>query len=248
MKNKRKKRQRRPWHGVWGRKPKRAAQSGIKPDEEIFDEIRGRLLYGPEWRMVALQSLIPKDRSQLHSNYLSAPRDTRCSPYTEQHPGVFQLWKDLCFEFERAVVNGDADWFERQAKAIKKGGLQQRARFNEKVVHLFDTAMCEPWRPLTDAERKALPEAFSNLRRVPQVVTLTPAGKSTDATASKIYDALEKRSVWIKKGRGEVEHIIAEGYQFESKKRVMDAIRELAKLLRFTIKKQQRRVSDASEN
>src|SRR5262249_30719162 len=117
--------------------------------------------------------------------------NVRCSPYTQRPDGVYPLWNDPCVEFERAVLDCDADWFRRQADAIEKGGLpQRRAQFNALVVYLFESAMCETlgrrenWSHLTDVER----EAFPNLPpRVPQVVTLTPAGKFTDATASDIW-------------------------------------------------------------
>jgi hypothetical protein len=226
-----------------GRKPNRAVLSGIKPDQETWEEIRCRIYWGsPEWPMVALQNLI-ENGSQLPSNYLSASSDVRHSLYAGRPAGVYPLWNRLRDEFERAVLNGDFDWFRRQAKAIEKGGLPQRAQFNEKVVYLLEHAMCHTaglpknWRPLTDAER----EAFPLLRRVPEVVTLTPAGKFTDKMASDIYNALEKHSVWVKKGRSEVEHIIAEGYQFQSKERVMKAIHNLAKSLQFELKKQARK-------
>jgi hypothetical protein len=221
-----------------GRKPGTAVLSGIRPEHE-WDDIRARIIYdSAEWRMVALQDLI-KNGSQLPSNYLSAPRDVRCSPYAQRPEGVYPLRNKLCFEFERAVLNADARWFERQAKAIKKGiKLDKRAQFNAKVVHLLEIAMWETlgrpdnWRPLTDAER----EAFPNLRRVPQVVTFTPAGKSTDKTASDIYNALDVEE--LPNGL-----LLVEGWHFENKERVMEAIHDLARQLQFELKKQARRVS-----
>jgi hypothetical protein len=230
-----------------GRKPNRAVLSGINPDQETWDEIRCRIIQGStEWPMVALQNLI-KNGSQLPSNYLSTPFDVRCSPYAQRSAGIYPLWDKLSHEFERAVLNGDFDWFRRQANAIEKGGLPQRAQFNAKVVYLLEHAMCKTaglpknWRPLTDAER----EAFPNLRRVPEVVTFTPAGKFTDAMARDIYNALEKRFL-SKKGKDEDKDDengpqVVEGYQFENKKRVMEAIHDLADLLQFTLKKQARK-------
>jgi hypothetical protein len=252
MKKKRKKKSNR------GRKPNRAVLSGIKPDQETWDEIRCRIISGSsEWPMVALQNLI-KNGSPLPSNYLSAPSDVRCSPYAQRSAGVYQLWNRLCFEFERAVLNGDADWFRRQADAIEKGGSPQRAQFNAKVVYLFEQAWSETlgrpenWRPLTDVER----EAFPNLpTRVPHVVTLTPAGKFTDKMASDIYEALEKREVkqqdlsLLVKGYKQSKEraseneptIMVEGCPFTSKERVMEAIHDLAKRLQFELKKQLRK-------
>jgi hypothetical protein len=54
---------------------------------------------------------------------------------------VIDAWRTLKTQFERAVLNGDADWFERQAKPIRKGGLPHPARFNAKVVYLLELAM-----------------------------------------------------------------------------------------------------------
>ena len=221
--------------------------SRIRPEQERWDEIRLLYHYGStEWRMVALQlSLqdLKKNGSQLPNNYLSAPRDVRCAPYAQRPEIVYLAWVDLSFEFEQAVLNGDADWFRRQWKAIKEGGgLLQRPRFKAKVVHLLEIAMCETlgrpenWPPLTDAER----EAFPNLRRVPQVVTFTPAGKFTDKMASDIFNALDKTELDgrpLKRKRSD-EPLMVEGYQFKKKNRVMDEIHRLAEQLQFTLKKQ----------
>jgi hypothetical protein len=54
-------------------------------------------------------------------------------------------------------------------------------------------------------------------------LSLTPGGKVTDASARKIYDALEKRE--LPNGLPDVE-----GWRFENKERVMDAIHDLARL------------------
>jgi len=203
-----------------GRKPNRAVLSGIKPDQETWDEIRCRIILGStEWPMVALRQLIATDQRQEFAPFM----------------------RKLIVDCECAALEGDADWFRRQANAIKKGGLPQRAQFNAKVVHLLELVMYETsglpknWRPLTDAERKAFP----NLRRrVPEVVTLTPVGKFTDKTAKDIYNALEKREVWVRKGKAEVKRLVVEGYQFEKKARVTEAIHDLAKRLQFALKKQ----------
>jgi len=162
----------------------------------------------------------------------------RYSPFVPRDPPLDHrlkiLWNRFVADLEHAVLNNDADWFGRQADAIKKGGSPQRARFRAKVVLLLDQAWSETlgrpenWRPLTNAERKAFP----NLRRVPHVVTLTPAGKFTDKMASDIYEALDKRDV-----NGV---LVVEDYQFESKERVMEAIHNLAKRLQFELKKQPR--------
>jgi hypothetical protein len=183
MKKKRKKKSSR------GRKPNRAVLSGIKPEQETLDQIIWRIIWGsPEWAIVALRQSI-KNGSQLKDNL---------------------FWNRLYTEFERAVLNGDADWFRRQANAIEKGGSPQRAQFNAKVVYLFGHAMWgtlgqpENWRPLTDAERKAFPNlpprvpivvTLTPAGKFRDVVSLTPAGKLTNATARDIYNALDVREV-----------------------------------------------------
>jgi hypothetical protein len=250
-----------------GRQPNRAVLSGIKPDQETWDEIRCRIYWGStEWPMVALQNLI-ENGSQLPSNYLSAPSDVRSSPYAQRPAGVYPLWNRLCYEFERAVLNGDFDWFRRQANAVAKGGLPQRAQFNAKVVLLLEQAWSETlgrpenWRPLTDVER----EAFPNLPRVPEVVTLTPGGKFTDATASHIWKAvvdaareepkmrslIEQQLAAVENvaesyghrfnKRQIIEQVVAESYGFKTQEKAKDAIRELADLLQFGLKKQARK-------
>jgi hypothetical protein len=209
-----------------GRKPNRAVLSGIKPAQETWDEIRCRIIFGSnEWPIVALRHWLRE---------LTRNSDHRLET----------LWSRLIADFKRAVTGGDADWFRRQADAIEKGGSPQRAQFNAKVVLLLEQAWSETlkrlgrpenWRPLTDAEW----EAFPDLPRVPHVVTLTPAGNFTDATARDIYNALEKRYL-SKKGKENDENgpQVVEGYQFENRERVREAIHDLATRLQFELKKQ----------
>src|SRR5439155_880123 len=85
---------------------------------------------------------------------------------------IDSLWKTWSAQCERAVLNGDADWFERQAKAIEKGGLLQRVQFNTKVTYLLETEMWATHIRQGD-NRKDL--------------TLTPAAKFIGATAGQIY-------------------------------------------------------------
>jgi hypothetical protein len=230
-----------------GRKPNRAVLSGIRPDQETWDEIRCRILWGStEWPMVALQNLI-KNGSQLPSNYLSAPSDVRCSPHAQRPAGVYPLWNKLSYEFERAVLNGDFDWFLRQAKAIKKGGgSPQRAQFYAKVVHLLELAMYETpglpknWRPLTDVER----EAFPNLRQVPEAVTFTPAGKFTDVMASHIWKAVVDAALEEPKTRSLIEQQVAVGERYFKTKRIEQVLGKTKKQKRqsLKIKKQKRQI------
>jgi hypothetical protein len=189
---------------------------------------------------------------------------------TDQGQKIAPLIRRLIADCERAALEGDADWFRRQAKAIEKGGSKQRAQraqFNAKVVYLLEHAWSETlgrpenWRRLSDAER----EAFPNLRRVPHVVTFTPAGKFTDATASHIWktvvdDAWEEPETQSlvkqqfaaaerfglhkasrKKKRQTIEEVVAERYGFKIKEHAVDAIHDLAKRFRFALKKQPRK-------
>jgi hypothetical protein len=118
-----------------------------KPERAEWDEIRKRIIYAStEWPMVGLRQLIG-DGSKLPDNFLSADYLTTPPALQKQEKAhrdkVDSLWRPLRAQFERAVLNGDADWFERQAKAIRKDRLPQRARFNAKVVHLLEIAMWE---------------------------------------------------------------------------------------------------------
>jgi hypothetical protein len=104
-----------------GRKPSSGVLSGMKPDRETWDEIRCRIIYGSaEWRMVALQSLI-KNGSVLPSNYLSAPRDVRCSPYTERPERLFPCGEtfplNLKARSSTAMPIGSSDRPKRLRKA-----------------------------------------------------------------------------------------------------------------------------------
>ena len=237
-----------------GRKPNRAVLSGI-PEDETWDEIRCRFIYGSnEWPIVAVRHLIA----------------------TNQRQKIAPFMRKLIADCERAALEGDADWFTRQANAIEKGGRAgKRARFYELLIRLFDIAVCatqgqpEKWRPLTNAER----EAYPNLRRVPlrlpHVVTLTPAGKFTDAMASHIWKAVVDVALKEPKTRSVIEEqlagaqsaaaerfgfykrrqntrwiledIVAEIYGFKTKAKATDAIHDFAKRLQVELKKQARK-------
>jgi hypothetical protein len=233
-----------------GRKKDSGVLSGIKPEHERWDEIRLLYYYGStEWRMVALQLALQdlkKNGSQLPNNYLSAPNDTSCVPYAQRPKIVRSAWVDLSFQFEQAVLNGDADWFLRQWKAIKEGGgLLQRPRFSAKVVFLLEQAeaITAARQQLADGEAVKLLD-FSDFR---------PAGKITDKRASDIFNALDIEQmlpngtweVWDKKKKL-IGRLKVEGDNFEDKKSVMDAIHDVARRLQFRLKKQKRPVSDAS--
>jgi hypothetical protein len=80
-----------------GRKPNRAILSGIKPEQDTWEEIRYRFIYGSnEWPMVAVRQLIATDQGQ------------KIGPFMGK----------LIADCERAALQGGADWFRRQANAI----------------------------------------------------------------------------------------------------------------------------------
>jgi len=86
------------------------------------------------------------------------------------------------------------------------------------------------------AEQDTKKRLISFLNKYPQYKwnPFNPAGKVTNATASHIYEALEKRE--LPNG-----HLLVEGWQFASKDRVMDAIHDVARQLRCSLKKQARK-------
>lgn len=145
-------------------------------------------------------------------------------------PKVLTFWRRLAADFERAVLNGDAGWFGRQWKALGHVQSQEKIRFNAKVVYLFEQAM---WGThARQGVKCTMPDGGVIMEGI-EDLTLTPAGKFTDAMASHIWNALEKHR---KDGQ-----LYVEGCKFENKERVMEAIHDLATQLQFELKKQQRR-------
>ncbi len=206
--------------GSGGRKPNSGVLSGIFKSEE-WSDIRSRVIYGSaEWRIVRLRELIGDGSRSADNNLSSRRADLNARAGREE---IDVLWDEWSAECERAVLDGDADWFARQAKAITKGGLPQRAQFNAKVVELLELAFWRTW-----AKQRAQQERKGRHMHSP---TLTPAGKRTDLMASDIWHALEKRE--LPDGR-----LLVESWNVESKERVMEAIHDLAKSLRFKPRKQ----------
>jgi hypothetical protein len=218
MKKKRKKRQRMPWHGVWGRKPGR----GPKADQETWDEIETRFRYNdsPEWLMIELRHLIG-DGSKFRGNYLS-------EPIGERNWRIDRAWRKLCWQFERAVLNGDVKWFTRQANTIENGGETPRGRFNAKVVRLLNLAVQEH---LLEVAMRGTRTEQRKLRAA--LLSPFPAGKFTDAMATHIYANLKKHE---KDGKLYVEDCI-----FGSEKLVKEAIHDLAERLQVELRKQPRK-------
>lgn len=202
-----------------GRKKDSGVLSGIQPKRETWEDVHNRVTFdSAEWLLVGLRTLIG-DGSRLSDNHLSA----RAAKLFQQPDEIVWLWRKLAARFERAVLDGDAKWFERQAKALGSVQSQEKTRFNAKVVYLLESAYWIGW-----AKRRAKREAQGRH----MTSTLTPALKATDLKASDIYNALEKHE---KDGA-----LYVEGCPFESKERAMDAIRGLAKRLQFALRKQPR--------
>jgi hypothetical protein len=242
---------------------KKGSSLFAKPERATWEEIRSRIIYGStEWRMIKLRQLIEQYKGEqakaigdphLPDNFLSARDKTIKADIFDE---IDWLWRDLCAEFQRAAMDGDAGWFRRQAeaivKAIEHSGLPERVRFNAKVVRLVEIAW---WG--TDANR------CSDLERAADelgLTTLTPADKFTETMASHIWKAVvngaleepEPRSLieqqfaagenygFKTKKRQIVEQVVAESYGFTTKERAMDAIHDLATRLKVALTKQPR--------
>jgi hypothetical protein len=126
-----------------GRKKGSGILSGI-PERETWDEIRNRFIYdSAEWPLVGLRMLIG-DGSKLPDNFLSASYLSTPPDLQEQErklrEKIRSFWRPLCARFERAVLNGDAGWFKRQATALRSKQQQKHIQFKTKVVYLFEQA------------------------------------------------------------------------------------------------------------
>jgi hypothetical protein len=97
--------------------------------------------------MIRLQEL--NDGDKLPDNLLSAraaenQAKARAKGYVLLDE-IDSLWNTLSAQFERAVLDGDAEWFERQAKAIRwhdsrTESQKERAQFNAEVIRRFEGA------------------------------------------------------------------------------------------------------------
>jgi hypothetical protein len=149
-------------NGKGGRHDHSGVLSGIRPERETWTDIRNRIIYdSAEWPLVALRTLIG-DGSMLADNFLSADylsTDTHDLQRQEKalRQKIATFWRPLIAQFERAVLDGDADWFKRQLQALSSKQSQEKIQFNAKVVHLLEHAM---WgthvkqRPMADEKRE----------------------------------------------------------------------------------------------
>jgi hypothetical protein len=238
---------------------KKGSSLFAKPERATWEEIRSRIIYGStEWRLTRLRQLIEQYKAEqakaigdpnLPDNWLSDRDKTiRADIFTE----IDWLWRELSAEFQRTVMDGDAGWFKRHAKAIEHSGLPEPARFNAKVIYLIELAW---WG--TDAKRDNHLEGTADELGLTR---LTPAGKFSDAMASHIWKAVvnaaleepETRSLIDQQvAAGEsygfkttkrhiTEQVVAESFGFKTKERAMDAIHDIATRLKFALKKQAR--------
>jgi hypothetical protein len=82
-------------------------------------------------------------------------------------------------------------------------------------------------------EGESLKQHADRARFTVKVLDLFPKMK----TASDIYNALETREVWVRKGKLEVKRLKVEGHDFENKARVMDAIHDIEAKIGFALKR-----------
>jgi hypothetical protein len=215
-------------------------------------EISARLFHGhPEGKMMLLQALIKEHEKEfgpprLPDDYLSA-RNAANEETARQTRYVMQdvidmLWRDKVAGFERAVLDGDFKWFERQAKAIRSGDTRSvlekaRDRFEAAVARELcfhrgneDDVTLEP------ASRRQPGKQFKR--------------KHIGVTAQQILHRFECRKERRTKKGGQasreeilegrssttVEWLIVEGCRFESERRAREAITRIAELLGYELK------------
>src|SRR5262249_13284212 len=127
--------------------------SGIKPQHETWTDIRERVGHdSAEWRLLKLRELMG-DSARLPDNYLSA--DYPATPLKEERELRQQLnflWKPFVAQCERAVLDGDAGWFERQARALNLLKQPGHARFVSAVIRALEQAAWQARaQPIQDA-------------------------------------------------------------------------------------------------
>jgi hypothetical protein len=136
---------------------------------------------------------------------------------------------------QKPQANPKLDKLIERRKAEQAGLTKEQVMERKRKPHGLAKSQAEQDRK----QRELAASVRSSLRsqRVPvEDLTLTPAGKFTDAMASDIYNALEIHV--LPNGL-----LLVEGCQFESKERVMEAIHDLARRLQFELKKQPRKKS-----
>jgi hypothetical protein len=153
-----------------GRKAHTGVLSGIQPDKETWTDICNRIIYdSAEWPLVALRSMLGaglpdnflsieqakceralashvRERHAIGRKYRKTPKKlwhalqtmTHKQPFMTQ---VMDAWRTLKARFERAVLDGDADWFKRQAESLSHVQSQEKIQFNAAVVRQLELRM-----------------------------------------------------------------------------------------------------------
>jgi hypothetical protein len=139
---------------------------------------------------------------KLADNYLSARLEARPPGDYIRLTKLQSLWKRMLADFERAVVNEDAKWFETQAAALRwcdrrDKSQKARARFDSFILRQL---------------------------RLCGLAALARNGRSA-VTAKKVYDWLKERGKVKESPTG---HVIVLGCRFENAERVQQEICKLA--------------------
>ncbi len=158
---------------------------------------------------------IERNEWKLPDNYLSAR--THISPNDE----LASLWRTHRSEHERAVLTSDADWFEKQAKAIRCPNKQEtsdlaRNLFRAAIVRELEMAF---WRKRAATVNRDGAHVES--------ATLQPAKKNVAISAREILDRLEQR----KGGR----FLFVEGCRFDSARRAREAVKRISRYLGYEL-------------
>jgi hypothetical protein len=179
-------------------------------------------------------------------------------------PPILSAWRTLLARFERAVLDGNAEWFDAQAKPLRSAEHQEHIRFNEEVLYWLKMKMWETqanrirysrrkfagrhiargfpmkWRHLTDDEWNVISHpTFPKRSSVSRANRLRPRfDDATLAPAGKFTDKMAS-DIFKALRRQEVDGVLfVEGTQFENEARVREAIHDLASQLQFALKKQ----------
>lgn len=181
------------------RKPKSGVKSATDPQREGFTDIRAKLLHGHrDWKMIRLRELITACRhyaeqtqkASTNGGWTASDERLVQNHLETRAEEINALWREACTAFEQAVLDGDADWFERQAKAIRSGDRRSdtkaRGRFEAAVARELELAFwkARAERPLSEIlPQTAVPDA---LRKA----AATGKGRAKQATKQRRLAAI----------------------------------------------------------
>lgn len=192
-----------------GRPEDSGAKSGIKPHLQSGTAMRAQLHHGhPDWKMILLRERIrvlqreeekrlgahfdPERTPLLPDNFLSAraldnAKVARQNRYLMREE-IDALWCDLVAGFERAVIYGDAEWFQRQARAIRSrdtrtATARARDQFEAAVVARLEASAL-----LLCGEEDSTPTPARLSKRDGKIIL-----KRTGDTPDEILDRFETR-------------------------------------------------------